>query len=43
MVLLDLQGMETPEVSSDKLGLGSSHCDGNGGSELSLLICVVPD
>lgn len=39
MVLLDLQGMETPEVSSDKLGLGSSYCDDNGGSDVSLLIC----
>ncbi|MDQ4031882.1 MAG: hypothetical protein M3332_06305 [Actinomycetota bacterium] len=32
--------METPEASSDKLGLGSSHCDGGGGgSVLSLLLC----
>jgi hypothetical protein len=39
MSLLDLQDMETPEASSDKLGLGSSHCDGGGGSVLSLLLC----
>lgn len=40
MSLLDLQGMETPEAPTDKLGLGSSHCDHDGhGSRVSLLLC----
>jgi Lanthionine-containing peptide SapB precursor RamS len=38
MVLLDLQGMETPQTASNKLALGSSHCDG-GGSDVSLALC----
>lgn len=40
MTLLDLQGMETPEVSSGKLGWDSSDCSDDGGdSGLSLLLC----
>ncbi|MCA1706361.1 MAG: SapB/AmfS family lanthipeptide [Actinobacteria bacterium] len=42
MILLDLQGMQTPEASSNKLGLGSSYCDddhGGDGSDISLLLC----
>lgn len=40
MVLLDMQGMETPEATSNKLGLGSSYCDDDdGGSDISLLLC----
>ncbi|MGH3788398.1 MAG: SapB/AmfS family lanthipeptide [Pseudonocardiaceae bacterium] len=38
MTLLDLQGMETPEVSSGRLGLDSSGCSDDG-STISLLLC----
>ncbi len=38
MALLDLQGMETPEVPSGKLGLDSSDCDDDS-SSISLLLC----
>lgn len=41
MSLLDLQGMEIPEAPTDKLGLGSSYCDDDNGSFLSLLLCDV--
>lgn len=37
MALLDLQGMETPEAASGKLGGDSSECGGD--SEISLLLC----
>ncbi|MGH3775070.1 MAG: SapB/AmfS family lanthipeptide [Pseudonocardiaceae bacterium] len=38
MALLDLQGLETPEAPSGKLGWDSSDCDDDS-SSISLLLC----